>query len=171
MSATICLKTKPPIRFGPLTPSRSDKLCPASANNDAEFIHNPAAPFDIVNPTLLARPDSHLERRLSGAINRHVPPTQQCDFCPSIKSATRQGVHELFGTFRMIMPMSMKYPVIMPMSMSMSIMVIYMARVLLTTFILWSLTTRSNPSGHHPNIIHETTTPIYRRPISSCRMM
>lgn len=34
-----------------LTPSKSDKLCPASANRLAEFIHSPANPFEIVSAT------------------------------------------------------------------------------------------------------------------------
>lgn len=41
-----------------LTPSRSLRLCPASANRLAEFIHNPAKPFPAVNATLLAKPSN-----------------------------------------------------------------------------------------------------------------
>jgi hypothetical protein len=39
-----------------LTPSRSLKLCPASARRDAEFIITPAIPLVAVKPTLLASP-------------------------------------------------------------------------------------------------------------------
>jgi hypothetical protein len=39
-----------------LTPSKSDKLCPASARSDAEFIQSPASPFVAVRATLLPSP-------------------------------------------------------------------------------------------------------------------
>ena len=42
--------------MGILTPRRSDKLCPASASSEAEFIHKPAKPFVTVRVTLLPRP-------------------------------------------------------------------------------------------------------------------
>lgn len=31
-------------------------VCPASASSDAEFMNQPAAPFDTVKPTFEARP-------------------------------------------------------------------------------------------------------------------
>jgi len=46
-----------PVAYFELTPRRSDRLCPASASSDAEFMNRPARPFEIVSATLLPRPD------------------------------------------------------------------------------------------------------------------
>lgn len=44
------------LKLSRLTPNRSDKLCPASARREAEFIHKPASPFVTVRATLLLSP-------------------------------------------------------------------------------------------------------------------
>lgn len=67
-----------------LTPNRSDRLWPASASKEAEFIHNPAKPLDRVRATLLPRPIEVLFLHFLDLGRRLTYPTKlSVSLCPS----------------------------------------------------------------------------------------